>query len=89
MERLWGGRISIEILGFDGKIRKESLNRYPSTGVFVRCVCEDLYQLLFTFRPKYYEPKQRFEGSACAKNLGPDRRKVNSPRAQVKGDCLL
>jgi hypothetical protein len=43
----------------------------------------------FTFRPKCYEPKQRFEGSACAKSLGPDRRKVNSPRAQVKGDCLL
>jgi len=34
-------------------------------------------------------PKQRFEGSACVKSLGPDRRKVNSPRAQVKGDCLL
>ena len=53
-------------------------------GVFVGCVCRDLYQLLFTDRPKCYEPKQRFEGSACAKSIGPDRRKGNSPRAQVK-----
>src|SRR5262245_33803846 len=31
---------------------------------------------LFTFRPKWYESKQRFEGSACAKSLGPDCLKV-------------
>src|SRR5262245_61217739 len=55
----------------------------------IRCVCGDLHQLLFTDRAKCHEAKQRFEGSACAKSLGPDRRKVNSPRAQVKGDCLL
>src|SRR5215475_5427929 len=59
------------------------------TGIFVRCICGDLYQLLFTARPKCYEPKQRFEGRARAKSLGPDRRKVNNARAQVKGDCLL
>jgi len=45
-------------------------------GVFVRCVSGDLYQLLFTDRPKCYDTKQRFEGSACAKSLGLDRRKV-------------
>ena len=38
---------------------------------------------------KCYEPKQRFEGSASAKSLGPDRRKVNSPRAQVKGELFV
>ena len=48
-----------------------------------------LESCFFTNRPKCYEPKQRFEGSACAKSLGPDRRRVNSPRAQVKRDCLL
>jgi hypothetical protein len=33
---------------------------------------------------KMLRTKQRFEGSACAKSLGPDRRKVNSARAQGK-----
>jgi hypothetical protein len=40
-------------------------------GIFVRCVCEALSQRLITDRPKCYEPKQRFDGSACAKALVP------------------
>jgi len=30
-----------------------------------------LHPILLTFRPKCYEPKQRFEGSACAKSFRP------------------
>src|SRR5262245_20889436 len=55
----------------------------------IRCVCEHHDHHLYTDRAKCHEPKQRFERSACAKTLSPDSRKVNSPRAQVKGDCPL
>ena len=38
---------------------------------------------------KMLRTKAAIRGQRMRKSLGPDRRKVNRPRAQVKGDCLL